>query len=679
MHMLRTSLWICAAWTMLAVAGSARAQCNVTPPAGAVQTSDGCGGGLDANGGCGVSPPAFTDLGSLSAGSSINVVGQIGTFDTNGSPNSTEARDLDWMVLTTPTAGKLKLSLAARNNLNQPQARSVIFVARNVDIADPCPATFQIAIESPACPHLQELYVGAGTHLIAVTTPLDTPGSVQNRCGSYLLNVALEALQYPVCGTSDEPCVMPHAARGCENIRCCERACAFDPSCCLTAWDADCANYAVVQCGLFLYGCQTAGGAPENDCATNPRDIVPGQAGVIVANATATTDGPGPGMQLCEDAMGKDLWYRIQSPGNGRLTLSMCGSAPAGDSVVEVYRLGTDPSIDAARAQSLPDAIIGCADDTCGNLAGTEEVTILDARQGEYYLIRIGGWYNPLNGGPETAATFSHRLDSKFEYLIYSTGPQQRLRLTSTGAPIDVGLGSGCPSQSQPNRWLAMPWTAPPAPGASSWRVSTITAKGFTPVGATNTTLNFVVWNRNGTARPTEADQRASGTVPFPVPYDQSGDYYPDASHDIAADFEVTQGDYYLTVYGSNPSCPTVPSNFSWLVMARDGISFVDNAGPFAWRSATFPTPGFERWTLSGYTVLDGEDPNDIVNCVFDIFGTPNVPPCLGDLNGDGQVSGLDLTTLLAGWGTAEGDLNADGTTDGLDLTVMLAAWGACP
>ena len=59
------------------------------------------------------------------------------------------------------------------------------------------------------------------------------------------------------------------------------------------------------------------------------------------------------------------------------------------------------------------------------------------------------------------------------------------------------------------------------------------------------------------------------------------------------------------------------------------------------------------------------------------VEGTPGLPPASPDINGDGTVNGLDLTMLLAAWGTslAACDLNADGTVDGTDLTVLLAAW----
>jgi hypothetical protein len=47
------------------------------------------------------------------------------------------------------------------------------------------------------------------------------------------------------------------------------------------------------------------------------------------------------------------------------------------------------------------------------------------------------------------------------------------------------------------------------------------------------------------------------------------------------------------------------------------------------------------------------------------------------DLNGDGAVNGLDLSALLAAWGSAGGpaDINGDGQVNGLDLAALLAGW----
>ena len=56
---------------------------------------------------------------------------------------------------------------------------------------------------------------------------------------------------------------------------------------------------------------------------------------------------------------------------------------------------------------------------------------------------------------------------------------------------------------------------------------------------------------------------------------------------------------------------------------------------------------------------------------------------CPHDLNGDGTVTGGDLSLCLASWGPATGagyyaDFNGDSVVDGYDVTALLANWGPC-
>jgi hypothetical protein len=53
---------------------------------------------------------------------------------------------------------------------------------------------------------------------------------------------------------------------------------------------------------------------------------------------------------------------------------------------------------------------------------------------------------------------------------------------------------------------------------------------------------------------------------------------------------------------------------------------------------------------------------------------------CFGDLDGDGLVSGSDLATFLAVWGSddSRADFDGDGIVNGADLAAILAAWGEC-
>jgi hypothetical protein len=52
---------------------------------------------------------------------------------------------------------------------------------------------------------------------------------------------------------------------------------------------------------------------------------------------------------------------------------------------------------------------------------------------------------------------------------------------------------------------------------------------------------------------------------------------------------------------------------------------------------------------------------------------------CPSDLNGDGRVSGADLTVLLSFWGfPGQGDLDGNGTVGGSDIGILFGDWGPC-
>lgn len=91
-------------------------------------------------------------------------------------------------------------------------------------------------------------------------------------------------------------------------------------------------------------------------------------------------------------------------------------------------------------------------------------------------------------------------------------------------------------------------------------------------------------------------------------------------------------------------------------------------------------------FTLSG--TIGQPDTGDMTGGDFALSGgfwpgaasVPGTPPCVGDLNGDGEINGADLGLLLNAWGTSgSADLNGDGDVNGADLGLLLNAWGPCP
>jgi predicted outer membrane repeat protein len=75
--------------------------------------------------------------------------------------------------------------------------------------------------------------------------------------------------------------------------------------------------------------------------------------------------------------------------------------------------------------------------------------------------------------------------------------------------------------------------------------------------------------------------------------------------------------------------------------------------------------------------------PDDVFGGFIDGGGN-SMCDCVGDLTGDGFVTGADLGLLLGAWGPCppEGDCPADITGDGVvsgaDLGLLLGAWGEC-
>ena len=676
--------------TTMLFSSAASGQCSVTPPPGTIVTTDGCAhlnGEIDSNGGCNQAPAAFTDLGVLASGATMYVSGQMGLYIPTGSTTYT-SRDLDWMLVTCP-AGTVRADLSTLSSTGVGQMpNSIVFIKPNVNIADPCLGNFNTTFNSTVCPNANTIVGAAGQHLIVVTVPFDTTAAATTTqaCGTYLLTISHTPFNNPICGTSTASCTEVHASGGCNLPACCEDTCNFNPLCCEIGWDQGCVDQAVTGCGLFIYSCSATAGAPANDCATSSQLITVGQANVIADNTNAGSDGPGAAVAAqCASAMGKDLWYTIKAPANGALTFSACASGTqTSDSVFAVYNLGTDPVMTATRAQTLPSLYIGCNDD-CSATNFASGFTLIDAVANTYYMVRVGGFV-AAGADPSTAVIFSLPIVTSFEYVVFTTGAQQYVIATATAANTNLGLSSGCISAPPANqqRWMAQPFSVPAT--AAGYDVSRMTVKGFAPAGVTNTTLNYVVWSRAaGNPAPVAANQVVAGSVPFPVAYDTAADNAATASHDIVAAFNLTAGNYYLTAYASNAACGTTTSNFAWFICAYDGINLIDTAGaPFNWRSATFPTPGFVKYTgLNGaYVVQTGADPNDLYNTAFDIYGSPSgvLPPaCPGDFNNDGFRNGADLATMLSAWGTPGGDINGDNTTNGADLAGLLSGWGTCP
>lgn len=78
--------------------------------------------------------------------------------------------------------------------------------------------------------------------------------------------------------------------------------------------------------------------------------------------------------------------------------------------------------------------------------------------------------------------------------------------------------------------------------------------------------------------------------------------------------------------------------------------------------------------------VLSDGNSNGVPDCCE---AAPICLPCAGDVDGNGEVNGVDLAAILAAWGTTGAkypgsDANRDGAVNGGDLAQVLSDWGPC-
>ena len=107
------------------------------------------------------------------------------------------------------------------------------------------------------------------------------------------------------------------------------------------------------------------------------------------------------------------------------------------------------------------------------------------------------------------------------------------------------------------------------------------------------------------------------------------------------------------------------------------------SSGGVDWQ-ATYSGGSGEDWAAEDIDLTS--DGGAIVAVDNSQFGFLKLEPFLatdtliGDLNGDGCVTGADLANLLAVWGSTNGpaDLDDDGIVGGSDLATLLSVWNSC-
>jgi len=128
-------------------------------------------------------------------------------------------------------------------------------------------------------------------------------------------------------------------------------------------------------------------------------------------------------------------------------------------------------------------------------------------------------------------------------------------------------------------------------------------------------------------------------------------------------------------------------------------VAEVSNDAGANWVTAKSIGSTGSSWQNQSFRLSDFVEPSSQVRMRFSTTDVPNnswteagidnfqiervICPagCTADFNGDGQVDGDDLGTLLGQWGpcaVCAADFNGDGQVDGDDLGSLLGFWGAC-
>lgn len=261
------------------------------------------------------------------------------------------------------------------------------------------------------------------------------------------------------------------------------------------------------------------------------------------------------------------------------------------------------------------------------------------------------------SGDPEVQVTLDANIITTAVYESSKAG------FWDTGAPktvifnnqeVYLGYSSGNVSATLPQRWCAIPFSVP-AGGAV---ISQIDADWFIVDGSQGAEVRYIIWRRTGLARPVDGDQVSQGVLgPYGPGVDDpripGGE---DWLHRYSGlNIALPAGDYYLTIYadGIGAGNTTGFSNLAWLTGADLQPPEVEQ--DFMWRSAQFPTPGFEVFAPTTIQPKSGQDPKDRWNPAFVLYGRLAVirgQATLDDYGGD--LSLVPISVRLRKQGAGE-------------------------
>ena len=514
-------------------------------------------------------------------------------------------------------------------------------------------------------------------------------------------------------------CFQPNMTPGCNDQDCCDAVCAIDPFCCSDSWDFTCSFFASQQCDPGgepgecgdpgSGNCQIANGTPacnDLECCETVCNVDPGcclESWDILCAKTANevcidgceTGCPTEGIDEMEPC-GDDL--NDPCTGGTPETL-LCGQIVCGrlheldpdaetDRDIDAFLIQIEDtdgdgliSVELELASALPafayivkdgcsspeDAIISIDSNLCIPDDTTECIP-----GGQYHVIVLPGQY-PDPGGQTMLCEF---LDSKYTLRVTCAEGCGEICSPTSGDCFAVNPTPGCDDaeccatvcKEDPfccqDEWdpacvdLASNFCQSEPPANDQYQDCIVIRQDdnpFTTIGATT----------DGPELPEGCDEG------FGLEFNNDIWYSYTATCNGLANIRTCGAstfDTKLAVYDgdcidplgdllacSDDSLFCAQSNLSWIELpVTCGQQLIIRVG------------GFDQFGGTG--VLR-------VSC----SGTECGSPCVGDLDGDDQVNGVDLGILLADWGRkTPNDLDGDGIISGTDLGILLAAWGSC-
>jgi hypothetical protein len=213
--------------------------------------------------------------------------------------------------------------------------------------------------------------------------------------------------------------------------------------------------------------------------------------------------------------------------------------------------------------------------------------------------------------------------------LLNSAYAMSNTMLWTTGAPSAVFEdGCGCFGRPTPSRFGyisgRLDATSPQRWAAVRFRLDEpshldeLDAYYSDPNGTVKD-IQYIIWNRTNLLAPTAI--AASGSL-GPYIAVSGSDFSTLDLHKHSLDLSLPQGDYYLTIYGSGLPGQTAYIGW-WTGGTMQDAALRQN---FMWRSASWPTPGFQHYTYTGSANLLVNS-NDVYNPAFTLRGEPVPEP----------------------------------------------------